>query len=272
MDKAGAYGIQGLGGQLVEHYQGRFDTIVGLPVQTVLADLNHRGMIGLSQLGIRLAVIRGRVAAAAHETGRVVEDITVVGATKAQGQSVLKDAYTSGLRDFGESYVQELVGRTDIGDGLRYHFIGRIQRNKVARIIQHVARIHTLDSPRVADTVDRLAGENGLSVRCLVQVNIAREESKAGVDPAECAALLNHTRGLEHVTVDGLMALPPRSGFSESRLWFRRLRELRDSLQADGHVLPHLSMGMSDDFDSAVAEGSTFIRVGSALFGPRQTT
>ena len=147
----------------------------------------------------------------------------------------------------------------------RMHFIGRLQRNKAARVVQRVARVHTIDSRRLADTISRLAGELGVHVRCLVQVNIGEEASKAGVSPDACEVLVDHLRGLPNVSVDGLMALPPRDGFAASRRWFRRLRILRDTLEQPGHALPHLSMGMSGDFDGAVAEGATFVRVGTAL-------
>ena len=224
----------------------------------------------MSDLGIRLATIHGRVAAAAHDSGRSFDSVSVIGASKAQTLDTLTDAHASGMRHFGESYVQELVARDGVfTDEVTWHFIGRLQRNKAARVVQRVARIHTIDSRRLADTISRLAGEQGVHVRCLVQVNIGEEASKAGVSPDACEVLVDHLRGLPNVSVDGLMALPPRAGFAASRRWFRRLRLLRNTLEQPGYGLPHLSMGMSGDFDGAVAEGATFVRVGTALFDPR---
>ncbi|MEE2789264.1 MAG: YggS family pyridoxal phosphate-dependent enzyme [Myxococcota bacterium] len=272
LDKAGAYGIQGLGGQLVAAFQGDFDTIVGLNVASILQDLRARRQIAMSALGIRLATIRARIAVAADVAQRPVSTVRIVGAAKAQTNTTLADAYAYGLRHFGDSYEQELRMRDSAwGPRAQWHFIGRLQRNKAKRVVQQVEWIHTVDSRRLADAIGRHASDLNKDVRCLIQVNIANEPSKGGVMPDDCAALVAHVNDVPGLTVCGLMALPPRTGFAELRQWFRRVRNLRDEIQTPECPLPELSMGMSQDLDAAIVEGATFIRPGSALFGPRPT-
>jgi len=272
MDKAGSYGIQGHGGALVEGFDGDFSTIIGLPIGPVLTQLVAAGVEPppASEVGRRAAVIRGRIAAACDGMERDPAEIALVGASKAQPLGPIRDALAAGILDLGESYVQEWQHkRAALGDEARWHFIGRLQRNKAKLLVGEVALIHGVDSPRTIETLGRLAREREVTARLLVQVNVSGEASKGGVVPDELGALLERARGVEGVSVEGLMTLPRPGGLAETRASFRRLRTLRDAHATDASPLPSLSMGMSGDYDAAIVEGATHVRVGTALFGPR---
>ncbi len=275
MDKAGAYGIQGLGGQLVKRFDGDFSNIVGLPLRDVLSELQALGLGPSTDIGLRLAALRGRIAAAAEECGRDPSTIRLVGASKGQQVDSLLAAYDEGLRDFGESYVQEWQQkRRVVPDDVRWHFIGRLQTKKARLVCPAIGEsaidtLHTVDSVKLADSLGRRAVASQREIECLLQVNLGGESTKSGAAPEEVPMLLKHASSVSGLTITGLMTLPPKGGLSETRAWFRTLRELRDSLATPQQPLPELSMGMSGDLDAAVVEGSTMVRVGTALFGPR---
>jgi pyridoxal phosphate enzyme (YggS family) len=179
---------------------------------------------------------------------------------------VIRDAYALGLRDFGENYVQEFeTKRAELSDcpGARYHFIGHLQSNKTKKAAEIFDVIHTVDSAKIARRLDGDAADAGIQV--LIEVKLSTELSKAGAAPGEVPALVEAIRGCPHLRLLGLMTMPPWSDDAErSRPYFARLREL-----AAQNSLQHLSMGMSHDLEVAIEEGATIVRVGTALFGPR---
>jgi len=181
--------------------------------------------------------------------------------------------HQAGQKLFGESYVQEALPkmRELAGQGLAWHFIGRLQKNKVKYIAGEFALIHTIDSLELASIVHRKSTELGLVQPVLLQVNLAGEEQKAGCGPAEAEALAQAIMGLAGLSLRGLMLMPPWDPDPEAnRGLFAQARELRDTLAARlGAALPELSMGMSHDVEQAVEEGATLVRVGTDLFGPR---
>jgi len=272
MDKAGAYGIQGLGGALVSHYSGSFANIVGLPLGSVLSALVELGALPRlhHEVDRRLRVIKGRIAAACQAAGRASSDVTVVGASKGQSLDIMRAAVASGLKDFGENYVQEWLKKQHaLPDDLQWHFIGHLQRNKAKLVVPHVTMIHGVDSPKTLGAIARLGRDQRRMISVCLQVNLGGESSKSGVPAHELGALVETARSLDGIELSGLMAIPPKGSLGETRRWFAQLRTLRDQWADDDCPMRILSMGMSSDFDGAVAEGATHVRIGSTLFGPR---
>lgn len=211
---------------------------------------------------------------AAERNGRDPRQVKLLAATKTRSAPAVRAAVEAGVRLLGENYVQEAQAKKEgVGEGAEWHLIGHLQRNKARAAVDLFAVIQSLDSLRLAQALDREGRERGRDVPVLVEVNLAGEASKTGVAVADLQPLVRDVSRLERVKVRGLMIVPPFSEDPEaSRPYFRRLRELRDSL--DGLGLPNvaldeLSMGMTHDYEAAVAEGSTLVRVGTALFGPR---
>jgi PLP dependent protein len=222
----------------------------------------------------RLARIRARIEEACQRSGRPAGSVVLVGASKQQPVSVLAAAFQAGLAVFGENRVQEALAKSrELPAGIEWHLIGPLQSNKVRAALDLFRTIHSIDRLRIAEAVDREAGLRGLAVTGFLEVNLGNEESKHGFPPEGLAAAARPLSGLKHLRVAGLMAIPPPGDSPEgSRPWFRRLRELRDELaaQPEWQGFPGwLSMGMSDDFEVAIEEGATHVRVGSALFGRR---
>ena len=215
----------------------------------------------------RVGAVRDRVAEAATRSGRDVGDITIVAVAKFQPVEALLDAAGAGLRVFGESRSDELVvHREALGDDTEWHFVGTLQRNKAREVRARVSLLHSLDRPAL---VEAWVKGPGLPPPVLVQVNLADESQKGGVPVGGVEPLIEHARahGLE---VRGLMAVPPRSDHpDDARRWCARLRQLRDRLERSVGPLPELSMGMSADYEVAVEEGSTLIRLGTTIFGAR---
>lgn len=270
MDKAGAYGVQGGGGQFVDAVEGSYDGVVGLPLAEVLAALVEVGALPAFASGVaqRLAVVRGRMAAAAQAAGRPADDVVLVGASKAQPLERLRAALDAGLRDFGENYVQEWRDKADaLGDAPRWHFIGHLQRNKAKYVAGRVHLVHGVDSAALGQALAKRAGD--APIRVLAQVNIGDEDTKSGVAPEALGALLDGLDALDGLAVEGLMAVPPPDGLVATRRRFEALRALRDQHARPDRPLPSLSMGMSGDFPAAIACGATHVRVGTALFGAR---
>jgi pyridoxal phosphate enzyme (YggS family) len=234
----------------------------------------------------RLARIRERIDAACRAAGRAADGVVLVGVSKTQPAEALAEAWRAGLRVFGENRVQEAVGKSrDLapllaalpGDGARspdWHLIGPLQSNKVRAALGLFSTVHSVDRPGIAEALDREAAARGLVVTGFLEVNLAGEGSKHGFTVEGFAEAVRPLAGLQHLRIAGLMAIPPMGDDPEdSRPWFRRLRELRDDLASrpEWRGFPGwLSMGMSDDFEVAVQEGATHVRVGTALFGPRQ--
>lgn len=219
----------------------------------------------MSNLEANLAIVRERIGRAAGRARRDPAAITLLAVTKVFPASVIREAYDLGLRDFGENYVQEFEGKApevaDL-DGARFHLIGHLQSNKSRKAVELFQVIQTVDSPKLARRLD----EGGRKLDVMLEVKLSEEEAKAGADPADLPALIDAVRACSNLTLLGLMTMPPWSDDPEaSRPYFRRLREL-----AEQYGLKQLSMGMSHDVETAIEEGSTYVRVGTALFGKRK--
>ena len=227
-------------------------------------------------LRARAAGIHQRIQASAERSNRAVEQITLIAVSKTHPTHVLRQAIEAGLGDFGENRVQEAEQKiTELGRAAaRWHLIGNLQANKARRAVNLFDLIHTLDSATLARRLDRLcAEENRDSLPVLVQVNLAGEETKAGVGERELPELVEEVAACEHLRLMGLMTIPPfLEDVEQVRPFFCRLRSLRDQLGSQGYFgdCPgELSMGMSHDYEAAIEEGATMVRVGTALFGQR---
>ena len=219
-----------------------------------------------------LAIVRGRMEEACRRAGRDPAGVELVAVTKTHGPEVVRAAYDAGQRIFGENRVQELLAKApELPASARWHHIGHLQTNKVRKLLPHCELIHGVDSLALAREIDRIAGDLGVFPRVLLQVNPAREQTKFGVPVEEVLPALREMARLSRLSVEGLMAIPPPvKDPEESRPLFRVLRALRENCEQEmGIPLPVLSMGMSGDFEVAIEEGATLVRVGSALFGSR---
>jgi len=224
----------------------------------------------------RLAWIRNRIEEACRRSGRPAGSVTLVGASKTQAPALMAEAWAAGLRVFGENRVQEAVaknGELHIQE-IEWHLIGPLQSNKVRPAVELFRAVHSIDRPQIAEALDREAASRGKTLDGFLEINLGHEESKHGFVPEGLADAVRSLAALPHLRIAGLMAIPPPGEAAEdSRPWFTRLRELRDDLAAlpEWQGFPGwLSMGMSDDFEVAVEEGASHVRVGSALFGPRR--
>jgi PLP dependent protein len=226
-------------------------------------------------VGDRLRRIERRIAEACARAGRRPEEVRLLGASKGQPVAALYAAWEAGLRLFGENRVQEAAAKVpELPAEAEWHLIGPLQTNKVRRALDLFAAVHSVDRPKVAAALAREAAARGIDLPVFLEVNVAGEASKHGFPAAGLAAAAAPLADLPHLRVVGLMAVPPLGGDPEaSRPWFRRLRALRDELatRPEWRGWPGwLSMGMSDDFEVAVEEGATHVRVGTALFGSRR--
>jgi pyridoxal phosphate enzyme (YggS family) len=226
----------------------------------------------MSDIARNLGEVRGRIARAAAAAGRDPLGVALVAVSKTCGPEAIREAYAAGQRDFGENYAQELSDKARaLADlpGLRWHFIGHLQRNKAKLIAPHAALVQTVDSERLAEALSPLAVSRGTPLPCLVQVNVGGEAQKAGCAPSAAAAVMRAVERAPGLELAGLMTMPPFDlDASETRIHFRALRELREA-HGGAAALAHLSMGMSHDFEEAISEGATIVRVGTAIFGGR---
>lgn len=218
----------------------------------------------------RLTIVQARIGAAAYKAKRDPASIRLVLASKTQPSEAIRAAWQAGARDFGENYVQEAIAkRAELADltEIRWHLIGHLQTNKAKTAANAFALIHSVDSVRLAEALAR--AQPSPRVHTLIEVNLGGEASKTGVAPHSAIAILDAARG--KIEVDGLMTIPPPSPTAEAaRPYFARLRELRDRLAIQsGLALSELSMGMTDDFEVAIEEGATMVRIGRAVFGER---
>ncbi len=224
-------------------------------------------------VGENLLRIRERMEAAASRAGRRAEEITLIGVSKTHPAEAIRAAYAAGLRDFGENRVQEWEGkRGGLGDlDAEWHLIGHLQSNKAARAAGLFHSVDSVDDFALAQRLDRAREGSGAKLRVLLEVRVAEEGTKNGVSVEEVPELAEKVGMLAGLHLSGLMCIPPFLEQAEQvRPYFRRLRELRDQLvKRMGLPLPVLSMGMSHDFEVAIEEGATEVRVGTALFGPR---
>jgi PLP dependent protein len=218
-----------------------------------------------------------RIAHAAMKAGRDPHDVRLIAVTKLVDAGLVCEAVDAGLREFGENRVQEgrkkvLTLREEIpGSPLAWHLIGHLQKNKVAAAVELFDLIHSVDSPELVEVINKKAEKIGKRQRVLVQVKLSDEESKYGSLKENVLPLLELIRRMKNVKVEGLMTVPPFFDNPEVvRPYFRKLSELRDYAEEEGFVLPELSMGMSNDFEVAIEEGATIVRIGTAIFGERQ--
>jgi len=223
----------------------------------------------------RLAAVRRQISAAAARAGRRPEEITLIAVSKTFGADSVRDAAAAGQIAFGENRVQEGLEKISATSplSLEWHLIGHLQSNKAKKAAAAFAWIHSIDSLDLLRKIDAGAADARVVPRVLIQVDLAHEATKSGVDESQIEALARAALELRSVELRGLMIVPPIPvDPEESRPWFRRLRELRDRLVAGGLPATHLtelSMGMSHDFEVAIAEGATMVRVGTAIFGRR---
>jgi PLP dependent protein len=230
--------------------------------------------LGGSDLGERLQAARAAINRAAARAGRDPKAVRLVAATKGVAPDIVRQVVMLGVTDLGENRVQEAEAKIAAVDrnAVRWHLIGPLQRNKAGRAALLFDQVHTLDRAELAEALARRAADAGRVLPVLVEVNVAEEASKFGVAPDEVDALLRVIEGLAGLAPRGLMTVGPRVARpEEARRTFAGLRELRDRARdATGLALDELSMGMSDDFEVAVEEGATMVRLGTALFGPRR--
>lgn len=227
-----------------------------------------------------LKVVREQIALACRSAGRPPEDVNLMAVSKVHPAEFLLEAYAAGHRLFGENRVQEFEGKSTLlggafngSDRASFHLIGPLQNNKTSKAAQLFDAIDTIDSFKTAKRLESALSESGKSLAILVEVKLSDEESKQGIAPAALPELLDQLAGLKRVRVRGLMTVPPWSEDPElARPYFRQLRELRDRLQSMHAELVQLSMGMSNDFTVAIEEGSTCVRIGTAIFGRRIST
>ena len=221
----------------------------------------------------RIRDTRARMAAAAARCGRSVDSVTLLAVSKGQPAEVVAAAAAAGLTEFGESYLQEALAKQDAlaaATALQWHFIGRLQANKTRPVAERFAWVHGVDRLRIAQRLSEQRPYHAGPLNVCLQVNIAAEQSKAGAAPEEVPELVRSMATLPRLKLRGLMCIPPEESDPErQRMWFAKLRRLQEALNTQGAGLDTLSMGMSADLEAAVLEGSTCVRIGTALFGPR---
>lgn len=220
----------------------------------------------------RIEQVRLRIGAAAARVGRRAEEVRLIGATKKVPPEVLREALKAGLSCFGENRVQEGKAKVMLlPPSCEWHFIGALQTNKVRDAVEFFSWIHSVDRAALVEELDKRTRARGRRVKVLIEVNVGGEASKSGAAPEEAATLARLANGCPLLEVVGLMTVAPyREEAEEVRVFFRHLRELRDACEEEtGLRLPELSMGMSGDFEVAVEEGATMVRVGTAIFGAR---
>ena len=227
------------------------------------------------EIAHNLERIHQRIAAACRRCGRDPLDVQLIAVSKKKPATLIEDALNAGQTLFGESYVQEFVDKhLTVPGPVRWHFIGALQSNKVKYLVGKTELIHSVDRLSLAEEINKQWGKVGAVARILVQVNVGDETSKAGVPVDEAVELVRQLTTLPHVRVEGLMALPPYAeDLEQVRPWFRLLRELAeeiDALNLANVSMATRSMGMSHDFEIAIEEGATLIRVGTAIFGARE--
>jgi PLP dependent protein len=226
----------------------------------------------MENVATNLERVQEEIAKAATKSGRSLADVELVAISKTHEAEKVRGAFDAGQELFGESRVQEARAKIPLlPSAARWHFVGRLQRNKIRHALPLFELFHSIDSVELARDMNRIADEEGLRPRVLLEVNVAGEGSKIGFAPDALRSQMEDLLALPRLTVEGLMTIPPLAPEAEaSRKYFVMLRELRDAFTAQFHLeLPRLSMGMSGDFEIAIEEGATLVRVGTAIFGKR---
>lgn len=220
--------------------------------------------------------IKQNIKYAAEKSGRKYEDITLIAVTKTVNVESINKAIACGIQNIGENKVQELLLKYDDINkkDVKFHLIGHLQTNKVKYIVDKVSMIHSVDSVKLAKEIDLRAGQAGITMPVLIEINIGGEESKSGINPSELEYLLHEISELKHIIVKGLMAIPPQSSNPEkTRLFFRRMYQLFVDIRTkkiDNIYMDFLSMGMSGDYIIAIEEGANIVRIGTSIFGQRK--
>jgi PLP dependent protein len=229
-------------------------------------------LMGPQNLPEQVRILRNRISAAAAAARRNVDSVTLLAVSKAQPANMVRAAAQLGVRDIGESYVQEALEKIEaLRDlSLTWHFVGRLQANKTRAVAAAFDWVHGVDRLKIAERLSEQRPFHAPPLNVCLQVNIASETSKGGVTTAELPALATAVAALPRLKLRGLMCIPPdEDDPAHQRKWFAAMRRALEELNAAGARLDTLSMGMSDDFESAILEGATLVRIGTALFGPR---
>lgn len=220
-----------------------------------------------------LEEVKEKITEAAAKSGRSADDITLVAVTKTHGADMINEAIDLGVTDIGENKVQEIIEKYEKVKPVRWHMIGHLQTNKVKYIIDKVCMIHSVDSIKLMDEIERQAEKHSLVMNILIQINISGETTKFGIKPSELEDMLIHAGRLSHVKVCGLMTILPKVDKDVSnRLHFDNIRKIYIDISGkkyDNVSMQYLSMGMSGDYEAAIEAGSNMVRVGSAIFGKR---
>ena len=221
-----------------------------------------------------LREVEDRIAAACKRANRKREEVTLIAVSKTKPVSMLEEVYGAGIRDFGENKVQELTEKYEVmNKDIRWHMIGHLQRNKVKYIVDKVKLIHSVDSVRLAQAIEQEAAKKNVIVDILIEVNVAEEESKFGLKVDEVIAMVEEISKYSHLRIKGLMTIAPYvENAEENRSVFARLRKLSvdiDAKNIDNVSVEILSMGMTNDYEVAIEEGATMVRVGTGIFGER---
>ena len=227
----------------------------------------------MTSVAENLERVRARIADAATRSGRKLKDVELVAISKTHDAERVREAVEAGQTLFGESRVQEARAKIpELPSSLRWHFVGHLQKNKIRHALPLFELFHGIDDVDLAQQLNRIAEEDGARPRILLEVNVAGEGSKFGFPPDKLRAHFEELLGLPRLTIEGLMCIPPLAEEAEqSRKHFVALRQVRDSLEQEfGAKLPHLSMGMTQDYWVAIEEGATLVRVGTAIFGERK--
>ncbi|WP_071131957.1 YggS family pyridoxal phosphate-dependent enzyme [Alterileibacterium massiliense] len=222
----------------------------------------------------RYEIVLDNIKKACERSGRNPEDITLISVTKTHGAELINEAIDAGAKDIGENKAQELCNKYDDVKPVRWHFIGHLQTNKVKTIIDKVVMIHSVDSDKLASEIDKRAKSSGVVMDILVEINIGMEDSKSGATEEEARDLIKKIRDeYQNLRVRGLMCVPPITDNPEnSRRYFRKLKDIFESIKelSEDEYFDTLSMGMSGDYEVAIEEGATVVRVGTAIFGARE--
>ena len=229
----------------------------------------------MALIAVNLQAVRSRIARAAQAAHRHPADIALVAVSKTFPAGHIAEAFAAGQKAFGENHVQEAVEKITVLAALplEWHFIGPIQSNKTGLIARHFGWAHSVDRENIAQRLNAARPDGTPPLNVCIQVNVSGEAAKSGVAPGEEAKLADAIARLPRLKLRGLMAIPePTTDVTLQRRRFALLRELKDRLAARGHALDTLSMGMSDDFEAAIMEGATMVRIGTAIFGQRQRT
>jgi len=226
----------------------------------------------MSAIRENLFKVRERIERAAQKAGRDPSGINLVAVSKTVEVSRIKEAIEAGVLILGENYVQEAQKKIEaLGRSVSWHFIGHLQSNKARYAVRLFDVVHSADSIPLAEELDRKSGQEKRVIKVMIEVNLSKEATKFGTDEERVLNLAKRIQGLKHLFLEGLMTMPPYFDSPEmSRPYYRALRELKERMIKEGVPMKELSMGMSNDFEIAIEEGATYVRIGTAIFGPRQ--